>query len=230
MLTIEQSNTSSSGKGAHGRLCVCVSRHQVLSSSAPHPFISNCLHKAGPVPPPKGTLGHNSFSQSDKSASSVNFSNTLLLCSNYSSANTQHLAGRDWTPNRAFPGTAESCFGSWDGLRTAKAQFPLLVGIRVRLSKWYLQIALWETYKGVSTLFCLFSALRNSNNALGKRLENIYCHCHLSLHQKSSWKRGNAGANAYIMGVCWLGETGNDLYRLQNLKSCTDRINPHCWY
>lgn len=50
-------------------------------------------------------------------------------------------------------------------LRTVKPQFPLLVGIRERMPKRYLQIALQETYKGVSTLFCLFSALRNLNNA-----------------------------------------------------------------
>lgn len=106
MLTIEQPSTSSSGK-EHAHLCVCVLWLQVLPSSAPHPS-----QPTVPLPPPEETLGHNSFSESDKSALSVNSSNKLLLCSNYPSANTQHLAGRDCTPRRAFLGAAESCFGS----------------------------------------------------------------------------------------------------------------------
>lgn len=74
---------------------------------------------------------------------------------------------------------------------------------------------------------------------LSKRLENIYCQCHSPLHQKSSsGKRGNAGA----MLTPWISVYSGDrqamashMYynlfprvELQNLNSCTDRINPHC--
>lgn len=107
MLTAEQSSTSSSGKGAHARLCVCVS-HDAKSFPALH--LIPCTHPT--VCTKQETLGHSSSSESDKPAWSVNFSNTLLLCSSYSSANTQHLAGRDCAPNRALLGTVKSCFGS----------------------------------------------------------------------------------------------------------------------
>lgn len=193
----------------HASVCVCLmtpSPFQLYTSS----LVSNCLHKAGPVPPPEEMLGHSIFSEWDKSAWSVNFSNTLLLCSNHSSANTQHLASRDCTPNWALLGTAESCFGSWDGLRTVKPQFPLLVGIRVRLSKWYLETALQNIQGCQYHLVSVSSVPYGIWTMLGKRLENIYCHCHSSLHQKSSGKRGNTGANAYTMGVC-LGLVGRQV-------------------
>lgn len=86
-------------------LCAC------LMTPSPSQLRTSSLATV-PLPLPEETLGHNSFSKSDKSALSVNSSNKLLLCSNYPSANTQHLAGRDCTPRRAFLGAAESCFGS----------------------------------------------------------------------------------------------------------------------
>lgn len=168
---------------------VCVS-HNIKSFPALHLILASlCLDKAGPVPTPEEMLGHSSFSEWDKSASSVNFSNTLLLCSNHSSANTQHLASRDCTANWAFLGTAESCFGSWDGLRTVKPQFPLLVGIRVRLNGTCRLPC--EKHTRVSVPSSVSSAPCGIWTMFGKRLENIYCHCHSPLHQKSSGKRGN---------------------------------------